>query len=145
MGLHIRHLSTQIGHVSRALCSPSAVINMLGRSRTFPSSQKVSSRPRCSKSGLRMGCVGSHEKRRPYVLCKPPVSGSAWNRGSLGESRGSRTWCVLEGCGWGGPQILLVAAGLRAPLLLGPVYRWAASLTKSPPTPGKVGKQKIQA
>lgn len=39
--------------------------------------------------------------------------------GSLRESCGSRTWCVLGRCGWGGPQILLVAAGLRAPLTPG--------------------------
>ena len=27
--------------------------------------------------------------------------------------------------------------------LLGPVHQWAVSLTKSPPTPGKVGKRRI--
>lgn len=115
---------------------------MLGRSRTFPSSQEVSSRPRCSKPGLRTRSARSQLETQIPGLSKPPASESAWGGASGGVTLLQNLVC-FGGCGWGGLRIPVVVTGLRAPLapraclqagcVLGKVftYPWQSGITRN--------------
>ena len=88
---------------------------MLGRSGTFPWSQEVCSRPRCSEPGLWTSSAESQLETQTPRLCEPPASESAWSGGSGGVTL-LQNLVYFRGCGWGGLQIPLMATGLRAPL-----------------------------
>lgn len=135
---HVRYISTQTSHVSRAQCSRSIVINMLGRSRTFPSSQEVSSRPRCSKPGLRTRSTRSQLETQIPGLSQPPASESAWSGASGGVTL-LQSLVRFRGSGWGGLRIPVVATGLRAPLAPSACLQAGCVLDKIFTYPGKVG------